>query len=106
LNRLLPALLLAGALGAAPAVAADHDSTAPADPPANRPNRPDPPAPAVQASTALDQGAIFSILCGGLPMTDRALSHHLWQMAGSLADSSWTPPRVTVHVVVSEPSIR
>jgi len=124
-RRLLLALPLVGALGAFPALAADHDAPAPTVP-APAAEGPDPSAVPVQASlmtgTAsfglpgfgnptrasddLDQGSIFRILCGGLPDADIALSRHLWQVAGTLADSSWTPPRVTVRVVVSDPAVR
>ena len=52
---------------------------------------------------ALDREAIFAILCGGMPLVDPALRAHLWQVAGSLAAKSWTPPTVTVRVVVNPP---
>lgn len=112
MNRhLLLAVLLVGAYGAVPAFAADDETpSAPTGSTAAQ-EAPDPPMPPVQASMGLgsmglDQGSIFRILCGGPPTTDTALSTHLWQMAGTLADSSWTPPRVTVRVVVSDPAIR
>ncbi len=47
----------------------------------------------------LDQRAIFEILCGGAAVASPRLHAHLWQVAGSLAARSWTPPRVTVRVV-------
>ena len=55
---------------------------------------------------ALDQGAIYHILCGGLAMEDTPLSAHLWEVAGSLANGNWKPPKVTIRVVVSNASGR
>ena len=49
---------------------------------------------------ALDRTAIFEVLCGGKSVRDPKLREHLWRVAGSLAAKSWTPPQVTVRVVV------
>ncbi|MFN8178265.1 MAG: hypothetical protein U0167_10060 [bacterium] len=57
------------------------------------------PAPAV-SKEELDRNAIFQILCGGAMLQDVTVQNHLWRVAGSLAERSWTPPRVTVRVVV------
>jgi len=54
--------------------------------------------------SGLDRRAIFEILCGGMALPDPALRAHLWRVAGSLAARSWTPPRVTVRIVVSPPA--
>jgi hypothetical protein len=55
---------------------------------------------------ALRRAEIFRILQGGTAVTDAALAEHLWVVAGSLARTGWTPPRVTVQVVVKEPDAR
>jgi hypothetical protein len=52
-------------------------------------------------SAPLDRTAIFEILCGGAA-PEPGLSAHLWTVAGRLAERDWTPPRVTVRVVVSD----
>lgn len=52
------------------------------------------------ATPALDQRAIFEILCGGAPAANPRLQQHLWQVAGSLAAQRWTPPQVTIRFVV------
>ena len=57
-------------------------------------------AAAPSAEQPLDRNAIFEILCGGTKVRDPALAAHLWNVAGSLAARHWTPPRVTVRVVV------
>lgn len=101
-RRNLFALMLLGILLAAPALGADEE---PREARAASATETKDSPPPVQAS-ALDQGTIFRILCGGAPTPDAALSSHLWQMAGTLADSAWTPPRVTLRVVVSDPAIR
>ncbi len=49
----------------------------------------------------LTQQAIFEILCGGMEAQEGALARHLWDVAGSLADRGWTPPKVTVRVVAA-----
>lgn len=84
--------------------------------PSDRPPSPAPAAtqPAAQATptraaaqavppasrAALDRSAIFEILCGGATLQDVGLREHLWRVAGSLSERSWTPPRVTVRMVV------
>ena len=95
----LPAAALARPSGPAeppatptPAVASTHAGT-------SSPPKDAAPAPAVPQSE-LDRSAIFQILCGGAMLQDVAVQAHLWQVAGSLAERSWTPPRVTVRVVV------
>jgi hypothetical protein len=75
-----------------PAAASPHAGT-------SSPPKDAAPAPAVPKSE-LDRSAIFQILCGGAMLQDVAVQAHLWQVAGSLAERSWTPPRVTVRVVV------
>lgn len=55
---------------------------------------------------ALRRAEIFRILQGGSSVTDAALAEHLWVVAGSLARTGWTPPRVTVHVVVKDADAR
>jgi hypothetical protein len=55
---------------------------------------------------ALRRAEIFRILQGGTSVTDAALAEHLWAVAGSLARSGWTPPRVTVRVVVKDADAR
>ena len=57
-------------------------------------------APDGATETDLDQRAIFDILCGGMTLRDPDLQAHLWRVAGSLAARHWTPPKVTVRVVV------
>jgi hypothetical protein len=42
---------------------------------------------------------IFRILQGGAIASDAAVSAHLWQVACSLAEKEWTPPRVIVRTV-------
>lgn len=58
------------------------------------------------AAAGLDQAEIYEILCGGKVVRDPRLSDHLWTVAGSLAEKAWTPPEMTIHVVVSEPAKR
>jgi hypothetical protein len=58
-------------------------------------------AAAPASASSLDRAAIFEILCGGLTGPDPGLRAHLWQVAGSLASRRWTPPQVTVRVVVT-----
>jgi len=63
-----------------------------------------PPAPAVSTAAAaksFDRAAIFHVLCGGEKPENDALRAHLWRVAGSLAARGWTPPRVTVRIVVA-----
>lgn len=55
---------------------------------------------------ALRRAEIFRILQGGSPVSDAALAEHLWQVAGSLARTGWTPPRVVVQVVVKDTASR
>ena len=57
-----------------------------------------PPLPAESVRRA----EIFRILQGGTAPTDAAVAAHLWQVACSLAEQDWTPPRVTVRTVVRE----
>lgn len=59
--------------------------------------------PVSVATPSFDRNAIFEILCGGRSVLEPALRAHLWQVAGSLADRGWTPPQVTVRVVVRTP---
>ena len=63
-----------------------------------------PAAASEREAAALDREAIFAILCSGLPSMDPGLRAHLWKVAGSLASRPWTPPTVTVRVVVGPPS--
>lgn len=42
---------------------------------------------------------IYRILQGGATPADAAVSAHLWQVACSLAEQNWTPPRVIVRTV-------
>lgn len=56
--------------------------------------------PAAVAKVAERQREIYRILQGGSPVADADLADHLWRVAGSLATRNWTPPRVTVSVVV------
>ena len=51
------------------------------------------------------QREIYRILRGGAVSLDATLSSHLWQVAESLAGADWQPPKVTLHVVVSDASI-
>lgn len=51
------------------------------------------------AGVPLDSEMIFAILCGG-GQPDEPLAQHLRQIANSLAERDWTPPRVVVRSVV------
>lgn len=51
------------------------------------------------AGVPLDSETIYAILCGG-GKPDEPLAQHLRQMAHSLAERDWTPPRVVVRSVV------
>ena len=51
------------------------------------------------AGVPLDSETIYAILCGG-GQPDEPLAQHLRQMAHSLAEREWTPPRVVVRSVV------
>lgn len=62
--------------------------------------------PSAMPHEALRRAEIFRILQGGASVTDAALAEHLWTVAGSLARTGWSPPRVTVQVVVKDPSVR
>jgi hypothetical protein len=70
------------------------------------------PAPAAEKAPAekgsesrgLCREEIFEILKGGAPLNDPGLITHLWNVAGSLACRNWTPPKVTVNVVVAHAS--
>lgn len=97
MTRFVPFLLLSAAFSVSTVSAAEK--AAESAPPAPRPA-------AVPERTDLDQGAIFRILCGGVTQADAGLSQHLWTVAGSLADGQWTPPKVTIRVVVSDPADR
>jgi hypothetical protein len=93
-NRMIRTLALAAALavlGAAPTQAVE-----PAAP------RLAPHQETSRAIAPLSRQAIFEILCGGMEAPrDGALASHLWNVAGSLAERGWTPPKVTVRVVAS-----
>jgi hypothetical protein len=52
-----------------------------------------------QAPAELGVAQIFEILCGGMEPGDNALTAHLWRIAESLAQRSWTPPTVSVRSV-------
>jgi hypothetical protein len=43
---------------------------------------------------------IFQTLRGGDAELSRDVTAHLWKLAGELAHSEWTPPRMRVKVVV------
>ena len=64
------------------------------------------PVPSSMPHEALRRAEIFRILQGGESVTDAALAEHLWTVAGSLARTGWTPPRVTVQVVVKDAAAR
>jgi hypothetical protein len=51
------------------------------------------------APESVRRAEIFRILQGGAVSSDAAVSAHLWQVACSLAEQNWTPPRVTVRTV-------
>ena len=50
-----------------------------------------------EASTRRTQ--IYRILRGGLANLDPEVQQHLWDVAGSLAEGEWSPPRVIIHAV-------
>ncbi len=57
-----------------------------------------------EGSPGLCQEEIFEILKGGGALSDPGLLEHLWRVAGSLACRDWTPPAVTIRVVVASPT--
>lgn len=95
--RFVPFLLLSAVVTFSSAWAAD-----PATESTSQESRP----AAGESRNDLDQGAIYRILCGGSVEADTGLSRHLWAMAGHLAAGEWTPPKVTIRVVVSDPKDR
>src|SRR5262245_25246097 len=101
--RIWYVLFLAAALPAA-AVARPADRHTPPAPAVAQPARPATPAPtSAPAATnrELDRRAIYDILRGGAMLQDVGVEQHLWNVAGSLAAQSWTPPVVTVRMVVA-----
>jgi hypothetical protein len=58
-------------------------------------------APGQTEKDGLCREEIFEVLKGGAALQDPLLLDHLWQVAGSLACRNWSPPRVTIRVVVS-----
>jgi hypothetical protein len=60
------------------------------------------PSEAVSGEASLRPEEIFEILKGGADPSDPGLIAHLRRVAESLARGHWTPPRVTVQVVVTE----
>lgn len=94
---------LAAALPAA-ALARPADPHTPPAPAVAQPAHPatqGPTSAPAAASRELDRRAIFDILRGGAMLQDVGFEQHLWSVAGSLAAQSWTPPVVTVRMVVA-----
>ncbi len=58
-------------------------------------------SPAAVSSFELRRNEIFAALRGGDPALEVAVAAHLWNLAGRLAASEWSPPRMNVEVVVS-----
>lgn len=108
-QRLIPLLFLAAgllALTAAASLAQDAKAEGPAESPDSVRSADVQvvlsPSPKPDAEQVIRQARIFQVLQGGDLLGDRQLSDHLWQVAASLAQADWTPPRVTVQTVVRE----
>jgi len=101
--------VLLAALVAAPAASSPADASSPSQPADVQTADVQVRIPSVPSSMpheALRRADIFRILQGGSSVTDAALAEHLWEVAGSLARTGWTPPRVTVQVIVKDTEIR